>query len=115
MAECAVLDHAAVAAADGRAAPRAWTLVFVPPALFAAVPDDDLAAAAELPLHITVIPRTVDQSEIVIRVDAYALEPPTLPMHDEITAVLRTVAADARSLAERPERVPSNLPHDAVE
>jgi uncharacterized protein (DUF302 family) len=99
--EYAVVDHGHDMAAAGVTPHPAWTLVFGNPAAGAALLEHELSAAVDIPLRLAVIGRGAGSSAIVIRPMRTLLGDEHADLADRFTAVLRAVAEDARSAAER--------------
>jgi uncharacterized protein (DUF302 family) len=97
--EYAVVDHGHDMAAAGAPGFVAWTLVFGNPAAGAKLLAQDLAAAVDIPLRLAVV-AAESGSEIVLRDMRSLLADEVAELADAFTAVLRTLAAQARDLAE---------------
>jgi uncharacterized protein (DUF302 family) len=101
LTEYAVVDHGHDMAAAGVTPHPAWTLVFGNPAAGAALLDRELSAAVDIPLRLAVIGRGAERSAIVIRPLSTLLGEVHADLADRFTVVLRTLADEARSNAER--------------
>jgi uncharacterized protein (DUF302 family) len=97
--EYAVVDHGHDMAAVGAPAFAAWTLVFGNPAAGAKLLARDLAAAVDIPLRLAVIGTQSGGSEIILRDMRSLLADELADVADAFTAVLRTIADDARAQA----------------
>jgi uncharacterized protein (DUF302 family) len=98
--EYAVVDHGPDMAAAGVTPHPAWTLVFGNPAAGEALLDRALSAAVDIPLRLAVIGRGSERSAIVIRPMGTLLGDENADLADRFTALLRTLAEDARATAE---------------
>jgi uncharacterized protein (DUF302 family) len=98
--EYAVIDHGRDMAAAGSPGFAAWTLVFGNPAAGAKLLERDIAAAVDIPLRLAVVAPNSGSTEIVLRNMRSLLSADLADLADAFTAVLRTVAEQARDLAE---------------
>jgi uncharacterized protein (DUF302 family) len=101
LTEYAVVDHGHDMAAAGVTPHPAWTLVFGNPAAGAALLDRELSAAVDIPLRLAVIGRGAERSAIVIRPVRTLVGEVDADLADRFTAVLRTLADEARTSVER--------------
>jgi uncharacterized protein (DUF302 family) len=101
LTEYAVVDHGHDMAAAGVTPHPAWTLVFGNPAAGAALLDRELSAAVDIPLRLAVIGRGAERSAIVIRPVRTLFGEVDADLADRFTAVLRTLADEARTSVER--------------
>jgi uncharacterized protein (DUF302 family) len=101
LTEYAAVDHGRDMAAAGATPHPAWTLVFGNPAAGAALLERELSAAVDIPLRLAVIGRGAERSAIVIRPVRTLFGEVDPDLADRFTAVLRTLADEARSGAER--------------
>jgi uncharacterized protein (DUF302 family) len=97
--EYAVIDHGHDMAQAGAPGFVAWTLVFGNPAGGAKLLARDIAAAVDIPLRLAVIAATDGGSEIVLRDMRSLLSEDLADLADGFTAVLRTLATEARDSA----------------
>ena len=98
--EYAVVDHGRDMAAAGSPGFAAWTLVFGNPAAGAKLLERDIAAAVDIPLRLAVVAPDSGSTEIVLRDMRSLLSADLADLADAFTAVLRTLAEQARDLAE---------------
>jgi uncharacterized protein (DUF302 family) len=97
--EYAVVDHGDDMAQAGAPGFAAWTLVFGNPAAGAKLLAREIAAAVDIPLRLAVIAATDGGSEIVLRDMRSLLSEDLADLADGFTAVLRTLAIEARDSA----------------
>jgi uncharacterized protein (DUF302 family) len=95
--EYAVVDHGRDMAAAGVPGFVAWTLVFGNPAAGAKLLARDLAAAVDIPLRLAVIAAGDGASEVVLRDMRTLLADELAELADQLTGVLRELAAAARA------------------
>jgi uncharacterized protein (DUF302 family) len=100
MTEYAVVDHGHDMAAAGSPGFAAWTLVFGNPAGGAKLLARDLAAAVDIPLRLAVISAEPGRSQIVLREMGSLLSADLGQLGDAFSAVLRSLAVQARDRAE---------------
>jgi uncharacterized protein (DUF302 family) len=100
MTEYAVVDHGHDMAAAGSPGFAAWTLVFGNPAGGAKLLARDLAAAVDIPLRLAVISAEPGRSQIVLREMGSLLFADLGQLGDAFSAVLRSLAVQARDRAE---------------
>jgi uncharacterized protein (DUF302 family) len=96
--EYAVVDHGRDMAAAGSPGFSAWTLILGNPAAGSKLLSRDLSAAIDIPLRLAVIASGSSQSAIVLR-DMRSLLG-EVELADAFTAVLRSLAEQARTEAE---------------
>ncbi|HEY2636370.1 MAG TPA: DUF302 domain-containing protein, partial [Solirubrobacteraceae bacterium] len=97
--EYAIVDHGHDMAAAGAPAFTAWTLVFGNPAAGAELLARDLAAAVDIPLRLAVVAGEHGDAEIVLRDMRSLLGDDLGELADGLTAVLRSLASEARDRA----------------
>ena len=97
--EYAVVDHGHDMAAARVGRFVAWTLVFGNPAVGAKVLEHDLAAAVDIPLRLAVIGEGEQNATIVLRDMGSLLGAELGALAEELTGVLRALAARAAELA----------------
>jgi uncharacterized protein (DUF302 family) len=97
--EYAVVDHGHDMAVAGAGTFVAWTLVFGNPRAGAKVLEHDLAAAVDIPLRLAVIAGPEQGATIVLRDMRSLLDDELAALADELTGVLRVLAARAAELA----------------
>ena len=100
LVEYAVVDHGHDMAAAGTPGITAWTLVFGNPAAGARLLERNTAAAVDIPLRLAVVAAESGASEIVLRDMRSLLTDDLADFADAFTGALRSVAAQARDLAE---------------
>jgi uncharacterized protein (DUF302 family) len=97
--EYAVVDHGHDMAVAGAGKFVAWTLVFGNPTVGARVLEHDLAAAVDIPLRLAVIAGPEQGATIVLRDMRSLLGGELEALAEELTGVLRALAARAAELA----------------
>ena len=101
LTEYAVVDHGHDMAAAGAPSPPAWTLVFDNPAAGEKLLARNLTTAVDIPLRLAVIGTGPNTSAIVVRPMESLLPADLTAVAAAFTGVLRSLASEARDMAER--------------